>query len=529
MSHMYAQTHLHKRNASYYFRARVPGDLRAEFGKSEVKFSLKTKDFHQAKRLVRKASAEFESRCSLLRQQKGSGVAQEVLLDESTIQGLCDVWKYNCLSSDELSRQQGMNDSEFEDQANTRQETNDLLKQILARGQLEKMEPALQQFLHLLGITPSGEKESWDRFRYQLLQTIVETHQQQMRRDQGEVIRTPEPLSVPLSSAKAGGVSLDELFDDWARFDPNRPKRTLEDVELVIKEFKRLIGNKPADTIERTDIGRFRDCLLGQGLKPGTVGKKVTFLSTLFNVGIDNGKLKINPAQRTLIPKGNQLQRQPFELNELKTIFDSPLYTQGKQLTRKVGTAGVWVPLLALYQGCRVEELCQLLVEDLREVDGVWCLAIDDVSGGEGELKRLKNGTSRRRLPLHPVVLEAGLLDYHQSVKEAGHKRLFPTLKTDRFGKYSAAFSKAFMKYLRDDLGIKDSRKVFHSFRHTFRDACREAGLDEELADALMGHSNTQKMGRRYGSSFSISSLKKAIDKISYPGLEIPILQKSSW
>ncbi len=84
------------------------------------------------------------------------------------------------------------------------------------------------------------------------------------------------------------------------------------------------------------------------------------------------------------------------------------------------------------------------------------------------------------------------------------------------------------MKYLRVDLGIKDSRKVFHSFRHTYRDACREAGLDEELADALMGHSNTQKMGRRYGSSFSVGSLKKAADKIAYPGLEIPILQKSS-
>lgn len=101
---------------------------------------------------------------------------------------------------------------------------------------------------------------------------------------------------------------------------------------------------------------------------------------------------------------------------------------------------------------------------------------------------------------------------------------LFPALLPDRFGKYSAAFSKAFMKYLRKDLGITDTRKVFHSFRHTFRDACREAGLDEEMSDALMGHSNTQKMGRRYGSSFSLRRLNEAVSRIEYPDLNVPVI-----
>ena len=187
--------------------------------------------------------------------------------------------------------------------------------------------------------------------------------------------------------------------------------------------------------------------------------------------------------------------------------------------------AGRWIPLLALYQGCRVEELAQLLVSDIQCIDDVWCLVIDDMPGEQGAAKRLKNTASRRRLPIHPKVIEAGFLQYVQRIREQGAERLFPDLHPDRFGKRSASFSKAFMRYLRKELGVTDKRKVFHSFRHTFRDACREAGLDEEIADALMGHSNPQKMGRRYGGSFSVQRLLQAVQQISYPGLEVAPLE----
>jgi len=49
---------------------------------------------------------------------------------------------------------------------------------------------------------------------------------------------------------------------------------------------------------------------------------------------------------------------------------------------------------------------------------------------------------------------------------------------------------------------IYDKGKVFHSFRHTFKDALRNSGVDEALSDALTGHSSSS-VGRHYGSRLS--------------------------
>ncbi|MCW9013928.1 MAG: site-specific integrase [Gammaproteobacteria bacterium] len=527
MLDMYAQTHLFKRNSTYYFRARIPSDLRGYLGKSEEKFSLKTKDQATARRLARQASVDFDCRCQRLRDdlQTSQGSKTTRVIDDSLIQEVCDLWRHYTLSGDEYSRREGLFSEELEERAEERRATRELLRETLRKCQLESIEPAMQVFLHMIGVELTGEQQQYRSLLYRFLQTATEVHEQQIARDAGEVVWTPQaPSNTTINSSTQVELSLEELFEDWQRFDPNRPKRTVDDVRRVIDDFQRLVGNKDVSCIDRQDIIRYRDDLIGRGLRSKTVNKKITFLCALFNVGINSGKLVVNPAQRVPVPKNDSRHRLPFDRVDLNRIFESPLYTHGQRLGRRVGEASVWIPLLALYQGCRVEELGQLLVEDVQRIDGIYCLVIDDMPGENGQEKRLKNTASRRRLPLHPELVKAGFLLYVEQVKTQGKEKLFPTLRPDRFGKFSAAFSKAFMKYLRKDLEITDPCKVFHSFRHNFRDACREAGLDEEISDALMGHSNTQKMGRRYGTSFSLQRLNEAICKIEYPDLNVPVI-----
>jgi len=45
------QTRLAKRGGTYYFRAKIPADLIAHYGKKEIKVSLKTTDKREAVRL----------------------------------------------------------------------------------------------------------------------------------------------------------------------------------------------------------------------------------------------------------------------------------------------------------------------------------------------------------------------------------------------------------------------------------------------------------------------------------------------
>ena len=530
MTNMPLQTRLFKRNSTYYFRARIPRDLRPYLGKTEEKFSLRTRDPVEARQLARQASVDFDARCHRLRKEieRRQGAKKALVIDDALIAEICALWRHQALATDEYDRREGTFRTEREERKAERRETRDALREVLADARIEAVEPALAGFLHLLGIELRGDESRYRELLYRFLQTVTEVHDQQIARDQGEVVWTPEPPETSrLAPAQPGHVTFDELFEDWQRFDPNRPQRTVDDVRRTLDDFLSVIGQKAADRVERTDVIRYRDELIGRGLAPKTVNKKITLICALFNTGINNGTLDKNPAQRIPTPKSDSRHRLPFDQGDLRQIFQSPLFVERRNLGRGVHDAGRWIPLLALYQGCRVEELAQLLVTDIQCIDDVWCLVIDDMPGEQGAAKRLKNTASRRRLPIHPNVIEAGFLRYVERIRGQRAERLFPDLQQDRFGKWSAGFSKAFMRYLRKDLGITDKRKVFHSFRHTFRDACREAGLDEEIADALMGHSNPQKMGRRYGGSFSVQRLLQAVQRISYPGLEIPMLEGS--
>lgn len=60
---------------------------------------------------------------------------------------------------------------------------------------------------------------------------------------------------------------------------------------------------------------------------------------------------------------------------------------------------------------------------------------------------------------------------------------------------------------------------MFHSFRHSFKRACRAARIEEELHDALTGHTSAS-VGRRYGDGVPLEVLAEAIVKVDYKSLD---------
>ncbi|MGA7799370.1 MAG: DUF6538 domain-containing protein [Gammaproteobacteria bacterium] len=101
---MSQQTHLFKRNSTYYFRAKVPIDLQRHLGKREEKCSLKTKDRREARRLARQASADFDRRCQQLRDELRARQASKTtsrVVDDDLIQEVCALWRHHALAGDE--------------------------------------------------------------------------------------------------------------------------------------------------------------------------------------------------------------------------------------------------------------------------------------------------------------------------------------------------------------------------------------------------------------------------------------------
>ena len=79
-------------------------------------------------------------------------------------------------------------------------------------------------------------------------------------------------------------------------------------------------------------------------------------------------------------------------------------------------------------------------------------------------------------------------------------------------------------------LGISNLNSVFHSFRHGFKDTLRAAGVNEDVNDALTGHSGGNPVARGYGwkemvRRFGFPTLYAAVEKVHYPGLDLGCLR----
>jgi hypothetical protein len=101
---------------------------------------------------------------------------------------------------------------------------------------------------------------------------------------------------------------------------------------------------------------------------------------------------------------------------------------------------------------------------------------------------------------------------------------LFPGLEPrgKKTGRWGGAWSKWFNRWRRVHLKIvgTDSRKDFHSLRHTFKDMCRAAKVEEEVHDALSGNSfkgGGKGVGRRYGNGVPLQVLADAVADLRPP------------
>lgn len=116
-------------------------------------------------------------------------------------------------------------------------------------------------------------------------------------------------------------------------------------------------------------------------LSPGSVNGYMNKLGSLLNYAVNEGWIERNPAKglRVVDPVRRRDKRSPFSTEQLRLIFNAPLYRgcvddewhyaePGPNQPRR---GRFWVPLIALFSGMRLNEICQLDTDDIRSVDGV--------------------------------------------------------------------------------------------------------------------------------------------------------------
>ncbi|MBL8903237.1 MAG: hypothetical protein JNK83_08105 [Rhizobiales bacterium] len=272
------------------------------------------------------------------------------------------------------------------------------------------------------------------------------------------------------------------------------------------------------------------------GLKPISVSTANGYLSrfvTLLKWAVVEDKLHKNPALN--LSAGTELlakedRRLPFTIQELQKIFGAPLFTgcvddENNYNRPKVGNcprrSRFWAQLIAIFTGCRLNEILQMRVDDIQERDSVnlFVVRLVDDGGQRAPDKKVKTSSSRRIVPVHPELIRIGFLKYVESQRVAGANRLFPEVNVGSDGYYSSPYSKWHNHFL-TSVEVKSERKSFHSFRHNFRDAMREADLSQGISEALGGWVS-RSVSSNYGSGFSPKALEVAMNKIRYEGLDL--------
>ncbi len=246
-----------------------------------------------------------------------------------------------------------------------------------------------------------------------------------------------------------------------------------------------------------------------------------------------------NPVENFRVEKANDAndERHPFSVDQLNKIFKTPPFTGAKsdRFWQEAGphvlrdSEKFWLPLLGLFTGARLNELCQLTRGHIREHDGVNYIALTR------EMRLKKNpktvlSPAIRNIPLHSGLLECGFLDFVRT-REG---RIFPGIPQHSSGRHSDAPSKWFTRLLKV-FKIKTEKTSYHSFRHTFIAAATRSGVDSDVRERLVGHVLEGQAGR-YGLNFvaeqeDMELLKvrnAAMQRVKLTGLDLGHLRQPS-
>lgn len=510
-------SYLHRApNGVYYFRMGIPADLRPFMaGKREIKRSLGLKDRDAAKAVIPDMTKAAHA---LLRQaERDRDAAAKPVAKPSPPK-----------SAAALDRERSRWEAEQE-------QADNLADALFASDmEIERLSPIMDAVA--AGIEPEAPVSDIVRagklaveHEREAAGALVASLHARYRKDARASVEQSQV--VDCQPATDSGLYLDkDILDRWATERGVVPKG--KDTHRAVAEwFYARTERKPVERITRQDVLSFKDKLLAEGQSVANTNMKLSRLRTLLGWAYQNDLAPANVAEgiSVKVADSGKGKRLPFALDELQAIFASPVYANGDRPKQGKGEAAYWLPLLGLFTGARLEEIGQLRVSDVQrreypDQDGKmlagWFLHITEATDERGQANRIKNAASERLVPLHPELERLGFVAYVESLKDQ-KGRVFPDLVPNIYGRLTAKWGEWFGPYMRTVCGVTDKRKVFHSFRHTFKDYSRRARMPEGIQRQIMGHAG-KDVADDYGSGYDLHSLAEAMASYRVPGLAIP-------
>ena len=523
----------------YYFQARIPKQYLTQYPKSSIYVKLLTDTREEAIRMVHQKWVELHNEFTLI-DATGSKYSNAITLE--SMQAIVDTMVHSKVSEDGAMRSRGYHlDPHYKARVLAKlSDDEQTVKDAISRGIYENLEDYAKNWLRSYSYVLDTKSSEFRTFCELYAEGMDKVNKTIRERESGNVVHEPKLPPIPLresasitSSNTKGDEwdSLDKLKEYWllqpAKSSGIKKSRTAEaEAETIIKKFKTMVGDLKPSEITRSHVADLKDRMLEASSSPATINKGRGILAAIFSNAKQNGKIVENPfygMEKLTVPE-NDVER-PYSIDELNTIFKSPVFTQGYRSEKFQGEASYWIPLLALYSGARLNELGQIFTEDTGNEEGIDYFLIKP----DAKTKRTVKNNKKRWVPIHADLIKLGFLDYVKQIKSQGHIQLFPELKiTAKDRKLASNWGDWWSDYVRKDLGIINIPQPFHGFRHSFIEHGRRSRVDTEHRKIIEGHRPNTVEFQSYGNSlYPIEPLNYELQKLIFKGLDLSHLYKS--
>jgi len=248
------------------------------------------------------------------------------------------------------------------------------------------------------------------------------------------------------------------------------------------------LGNRPLDAYSSSYAVKFRDWLIGQSLSTSSIKRIFSTIRAVFNLtNQEQGLGCSNAFANTYLSSDERPKRAVISPEDIKRV---------QKVCLEIADERRLIVALISDTGMRLSEAIGLIWNDIQLEH-----EYPHIDLKPHPWRRLKTSSSKRLIPLVGASLEAVKIMHRQ----CDNSFLFKSYASEE-GCNGNSCSATLNKWLKQRV----SDAVIHSFRHSFRDRLRNAGVQSEMIDQLGGWSR-QTVGQGYGLGYNLDALTNAM------------------
>ncbi|MCQ4310691.1 tyrosine-type recombinase/integrase [Pseudomonas stutzeri] len=306
------------------------------------------------------------------------------------------------------------------------------------------------------------------------------------------------PQGLPATIEEPKPLSWEDLSDSYMTEHSVNVKVStlgaLRTAHTVIGRAFEAVGVSDLSKHKREDLIAVRTNLL-ESRKPSTVNNLLATLSTVLKWAEANDLIKKAYTTKLKLTKSTTSEREGFTESQVAKAMSHANGLPSTSWQR-------WGLSLLAITGARVGEIAQLTKEDIKQVDGCWCIDINERGS-----KSLKNSYSSRLVPLIDGALGFDLTAFLEAIKAGA-------LPSDN-GINPMNASRGLGALLREALGEnRAENQTLHSLRHSMASRLQSKGTPLPFAQAILGHASGAISYDAYGNSIPIKALAEVLEDI---------------